>query len=80
MVVPQADYFNDYEQELIEADEMKMVMEASLNEYIADIEKTLPVEPVEGSDCLHIDFKADGQIFKRNFMATDKISVKYCLL
>jgi hypothetical protein len=75
LLMPQEDYFNDYEQQLIEADEMKMVMEASLNEYIADLEKGLPAEPEDGA-CVRIAFTTSGQIFERRFHSTDRIRVR----
>jgi hypothetical protein len=36
---------NNNEMNLIEQDELKSILELSMNDYISDIEKSIPVEP-----------------------------------
>jgi hypothetical protein len=54
---------------------MKMVMEASLNDYVDQIEKILPEQPNEQNDHICVSFVCDKDMFTRRFNATDKIGV-----
>ncbi len=51
---------------------MRQVMEASLNEYVDQLEKSLPIETENG---LNINFITEDSIFKRRFNPNDKIIV-----
>lgn len=57
-------------------DEMKQVMELSMNEFISGLEKSLPPEPKEGSpDAYNIQFRYDASTFTRRFNGDDYIRV-----
>jgi hypothetical protein len=70
------DYIKDYEQEMIESNEMKEVMEMSLNSYISDLQSQLPPEPLPNSGNsveITIFHPKDNQTFSRNFNTSDRI-------
>ena len=54
-----------------------MAMEMSMNEYIQEIEQSIPVEPEFGTNSVEILFKLNGNIgvsiFNRKFNLCDKI-------
>jgi hypothetical protein len=51
---------------------MRIVMEESLNEYIKQLEATLPNEQENG---LKINIKVEGKELNRKFNSEDKIEV-----
>jgi hypothetical protein len=55
---------------------MKLVMEASLNDYIDQVKSLLPEEPkFDSTDHINIIFTHDKDQYARRFNPTDKISV-----
>jgi ataxin-3 len=67
------DNLKEYEKNLILDDEMKQVMELSLNEYIHDLEKSLPIEPKLKENSILVRFSYGKIIFERKFAKEDKL-------
>jgi len=54
--------------------DMKQVMELSMNDFVQDLEKRLPKEPSEDdSSCYKISFRCENQTISRRFNPTDFI-------
>lgn len=80
-MLPHSTYenINNYEKNIIEQDDIKAALEMSMNEYVSDLEKTLPAEPSENDEHAKLTFhNNDANVksiaFTRRFNPQDKIS------
>jgi hypothetical protein len=59
---------------------MKMVMEASLNDYIEQIKKILPEQPNETEDHISVSFICENDMFTRRFNKANMIEVNFVFI